>query len=210
MHVADRRSGHTGPPVSPGPALNPSIPLTMVLSFDPTRFHQLRRHISHTSQLLIANEQMTPNLTEGVAFFLISRALVSQESGQGSGLGDPSFPRGIDKGHSVVLSWWRGRSEGSKAASQTCLLSGQRGRKPGLSRDCQMEHRQVVPPAGGLKTDSEQGRRCTAFYSESHTASLPPYSSGDQAVTRVWPASEGGESDPTSQWKEGQRIHSHH
>ena len=77
-----------------------------------------------------------------------------------------------------------GRSEGSKAASHTCPLSGHCGRKAGLSRDCQMEHLQVVPPAGGLQTHSGRGSRCTAFYSKSHIASLPPHPTGDQVVPR--------------------------
>ena len=58
----------------------------------------------------------------------------------------------------------------------------------------------------GLRGVTEQGRSCMAFCNENHTASLPPYSTGYQVVTEVRPHSEGGESDPTSQWQEGQRI----
>lgn len=52
-------------------ALNPSVPLTMALAFDPPRFHQLRRDIRHTSQLPTAKEQITPNAAGSAALLCL-------------------------------------------------------------------------------------------------------------------------------------------
>lgn len=102
------------------------------------------------------------------------------------------------------ISRWVGWSEESKTASHTCLVSCQDGWQAGLSWDCHMGHFTFRWPLqhGSLKMVSEQGRNCTAFSEENHTAPLPPYSAGCPVVSKVRPRSEWGESGPASPWEE--------